>query len=76
MHTRAMTLLKKDRGVDVREYVPIARALSTMDEASRERTKKKFDVAFVIAKNNLAITKMKPICELEERHGPTGRWYY
>lgn len=69
MHTRAMTLFKKDRGVDVRDYAPIARALSTMDEASRERTKKKFEVAFVIAKNNMAMTKKKPICELEERHG-------
>ena len=69
MHARAMTLLKKDRGVDVGEYSPIARALSTMDEASREKTKKRFEVAFMIAKNNMAMTKMKPICELEERHG-------
>ena len=30
--------------------------------------KRKFKVAFVIAKNNMAMTKMKPICELEERH--------
>ena len=68
MHARAMTLLKRDRGVDIREYMPIARVPSTMDEASREKTKKKFEVAFMIAKNNMAMTKMKPICELEERH--------
>ena len=43
MHTRAMILLKKDRGVDVREYTLIARALNTMDEASKEKMKKKFD---------------------------------
>ena len=48
MHARAMTLLKKDRGVDIHEYMPIARALSTMDKASREKTKKKFEVAFMI----------------------------
>ena len=69
MHARAMILLKKDRGVDVREYAPIARALSTMDEASSEKMKKKFEVAFMIAKNNMSMTKMKPVCELEERHG-------
>ena len=69
MHARAMTLLKRERGVDVRDYAPIARALSTMDEASRQTMKKKFEVAFTIAKNNMAMTKMKPICELEERHG-------
>ena len=40
MHARAMTLLKRERGVDVREYAPIARALSTMDDASRETMKK------------------------------------
>ena len=69
MHARAMTLLKRDEAVDVRDYAPIARALSTMDESSIEKMKKKFEVAFTIAKNNIALTKMKPICELEERHG-------
>ena len=69
MHARAMTLLKRERGVDLHEYVPITRALSVMDDASRQTMKKKFEVAFTIAKNNMAMTKMKPICELEERHG-------
>ena len=55
--------------MDVREYAPITKALSMMDEASREKMIKKFEVAFMIAKNNMAMTKMKPICELEERHG-------
>ena len=30
MHARTMMLLKKDRGADVHEYTPIARALSMM----------------------------------------------
>lgn len=54
MHARAMTLLKKDRGVDVRDYAPIARALNMMDE---EKMKRKFKVAFRIAKNNIGMTK-------------------
>ena len=43
--------------------------LSTMDEAAREKMKRKFDVAFVLAKNNLPMNKMRAICDLEERHG-------
>lgn len=39
MHARAMTLLKRDRGVNVSEYASIARALSITDEALREKTK-------------------------------------
>ena len=31
--------------------------------------KKTFEVVFMIAKNNMAMTKIKPICEIEERHG-------
>ena len=69
MHARAMMLLKRKQAVDVHEYSPIARVLSTMDETSKERMKRKFEVAFTIAKNNMALTKMKPICDLEERHG-------
>ena len=30
---------------------------------------KKFDISHMIAKEKLAFAKMKPICELEERHG-------
>ena len=29
----------------------------------------KFNIAYLIAKHDLAFTKMKPLCELEERHG-------
>ena len=46
MHDRAMMLLKKDQGVDVREYALIVRAMSTMDKALTERTKKNFEIAF------------------------------
>ena len=68
-HARAMLLLKKKRSSDIREYAPIAKALHTMDTESQLKVKRKFDIAFMIAKENLAFTKMKPICELEERHG-------
>ena len=40
-----------------------------MDPSTRERTKKKFDIAYMMAKEKLAFAKMKCICELEEWHG-------
>lgn len=40
MHARAMVLLKKKQGIDVCDYSPIARALNTMDETSKQRMKK------------------------------------
>ena len=30
---------------------------------------RKFDIAYMISKENLPFTKMKAVCELEERHG-------
>ena len=60
-------LLKKEQSSDVCEYAPIARVLHSMDPASQLTVKRKFDVAFVIAKEHLPFTKMKPLCELEER---------
>ena len=37
----------------------------------RENTIKKFDIAFMIVKEKKQFTKMKSICELQERHGVT-----
>ena len=71
MHARAMLLLKKEQSTSVCEYSPIAIALaqSSMDATTRETVKKKFDISYMLVKENLAFTKMKAICELEERHG-------
>lgn len=71
MHNRAMCLFKKAQSSSVLDYAPIARALTNlpMDERSKQRTKRKFEISFVIAKEKLAFTKMKALCSLEERHG-------
>ena len=66
MHARAMLLLKIAQSTSICDYTPIAKALHTMD-ASAER--QIFDIAFTIAKENMAYAKMKPICALEARHG-------
>ena len=71
MHKYAMILLKKAQSSGPCDYAPIARALaqSSMNDATTMKIKRKFETAYVIAKEKLAFTKMKPICELEERHG-------
>lgn len=69
MCKRSMLPLKKQQLSDTRKYAPIAKALRTMDAASQLTVKRKFDIAFVTAKKHLAFTKMKPIRELQERHG-------
>ena len=71
MHTRAMSLFKKQKSSSVLEYAPIARALTNlpMDERSMQQTQCKFEVAYTIAKEKLAFTKMQPLCDLEAKHG-------
>ena len=65
MHERAMGLFKKQQSSSVCEYAPITAALlqPSMDKATCTRTKRKFDVAYIIAKESLPFTKMKAACE-------------
>ena len=52
MHSNAMMLLKNKQSVDIRDYSPITRALSTMYATSKERIKRKFNIAFTILKES------------------------
>ena len=71
MHELVMGLFKKQQSSSICEYAPIAAALlqPSMDEATCTWTKRKFDVAYMIAKKNLPFTNMKAMCELEEWYG-------
>ena len=40
-----------------------------MDETTQVQMKRKFDMAYMIAKENMSFTKMKAVCALEEQHG-------
>ena len=46
--------------MDVHEYVPIAKLLHKMDGSLEQQMKKKFDIAHVIAKKNMAFSNMQP----------------
>ena len=71
MHERAIGLFKKQQSSSVCGYAPIAVTLlqPSMDEATCTWTKCKFDVAYMIAKENLPFTKMKAMCKLVEQNG-------
>ncbi len=69
MHEVAMRLLKKAQSASVFEYAPIARALSGLEKGTEEKVRKLFDIAYFIAVEGLAFSKMKPLCELQQRHG-------
>ena len=59
----------KASNLPVTTYSPLARSLLTMDECTRERMRKKFDVCYLLAKEGLSFRKYPAIHALEERHG-------
>ena len=62
MHEKAMTLfkLKQTGGTDKPSTIhntPIVRALQTLDQKTCDQMMKKFDIAYFMAKENLALNK-------------------
>ena len=55
---------------NVVDYAPTTKCFAevSMDQSTLAKTKK-FDMSYVIGKEKLVFTKMKPIWELEESHG-------
>ena len=69
-HKVAMTRLRVEQSrAPASTYAPIARSLLTMDKTVQEKMKKKFDICFVMAKENMAFRKYPALHELEVRHG-------
>jgi len=53
----------------VASYAPIVRSLqSTLDPAMKDKVKKKFDITYCLAKENLPFTKYTVIRELLEHY--------
>ena len=72
-HLHAMNLERKSLAQSIDEspasYAPIARALTTISPEEMEKLRVKFDIAYFIAKENIAFTKYRKFCELQARHG-------
>ena len=72
-HATAMARMQADNAkvskVPIVCYAPIVKCFSKIDAITQERLKKKFDVCYLLAKENMAFVKYPAILELEERHG-------
>ena len=55
MHAHAIALLKKQQSTRVFEYAPIVRALTnlSMDERSKARTERNFEITYATAQEKL-----------------------
>ena len=74
-HLYAMSLFKKESGgvssLEEASSSSIARFLHLqgLSEEHKDQLRKKFDIAYFVAKNKLAFNKYPLLCELEARHG-------
>lgn len=57
-------MLKKQHGDDVMEYALIVKALLIIDKLTEVTLKRNFNIVYFVAKEKLAFTKMKPLCDL------------
>ena len=67
MH-RVRAGLAKASNLPVTTYSPLDRSLLTMDESVQSRMKKKFDICYVMAKEDMAFKKYPALYALEEHH--------
>ena len=73
-HLAAMVLFRKDQAcsagvVSPMVISPIVSSLTKLDDATRLRMKRKFDVCYLMARECLSFTKYPLILELESRRG-------
>ena len=72
-HKHAVTRQQEDQArkkdAPMTAYSLIAKAITTMDDLTKERMQKKFDISYLLAKVNLPFAKYPNIRALEVRHG-------
>ena len=60
-HKIAMSLFRSERlqstGESALQHAPIARSLLSLDAQTSEQLQRKFDICYVLAKQNMAFTK-------------------
>jgi hypothetical protein len=69
MHTKAVNLENKPSIADIYSSTPIGRAVSTASAEDAQRVAKLIDISYVMAKEELHLTKYPKMAELEMRHG-------
>ena len=71
MHKQIIALYMKQHSTNVCNCAPIARSLlqPLMEEATRIKLKQKHEISYLIAKEIIASKKLKPLCNIKEKHG-------
>lgn len=78
MHRKACDLERRPAITLSQIYstTPIGRAMASASSEEVKRVSKLFDIAYVVAREELPFTKYPPLMELERRHGvPVGKTY-
>ena len=69
----AMSLLAKEHaashGQGPSTYAPIVQALTRLSDSEKARLRRKFDIAYLVATENMSFLKYPVICDLEKKHG-------
>lgn len=60
---------RRKTSLSVTEYAPIARAVCKLDSVLEQRLVRKFEVAYTIAKEGIAFSKMASFCDSLEQQG-------
>ena len=66
--SRMLAEAAKASSLPITSYSPIARSLLVMDDTTRDRMRKKFDICYVIAREGMPFRKYPILYALEERH--------
>ena len=69
MHAKAINLERKPTAVEIYCSTSLGRALATSSQDQRARVCKLFEVAYMLAKEEIPFTKYPVVLELEKRHG-------
>ena len=69
MHAKAVSVERKPTVTDIYRSTPIGRALATASQEQTARVCKLFEVAYMLAKEEIPFTKYPAVLELEKRHG-------
>jgi len=68
-----MSLLAKEHaashGQGPSTYAPIVQALTRLSDSEKARLRRKFDIAYLVATENMSFLKYPVICDLEKKHG-------
>ena len=70
MHKRAMALYRKEHSTNNCDYAPITKYLLqlSMNEVTRVKLRRKFKIAYLTAKENMVVKKIKPLCDIKKEH--------